>query len=57
VILRTEDRSKARVILSDDDRSSLAVYEEHLPALEPWCDDFLCTGRVEVVKTRWHLCC
>ena len=26
---------------------------------QPWIQDvlaFLCTGRVEVVKTRWHLC-
>ena len=27
---------------------------------QPWNLDvmaFLCTGRVEVVKTKWHLCC
>ena len=27
---------------------------------QPWNHDkmaFLCTGKVEVVKTRWHLCC
>ena len=27
---------------------------------QPWNEDvmaFLCTGRVEVVTTRWHLCC
>ena len=40
MILRAEDGSKARVISSDDDRSSLAVYVEHSPALEPRCDDF-----------------
>jgi len=40
VILRAEDGSKARVISSDDDRSSLAVYAEHSPALEPQCDGF-----------------
>ena len=59
VILRAEDRSKAQVILSDDDRSSLAVYVEHLPALEPQCHGFFFVyiGRVEVVETRWHLCC
>ena len=38
--LRAEDRSKARVISSDDDRSSLAVYAECLPALEPQSDGF-----------------
>ena len=40
MILRAEDGSKARVISSDDDRSSLAVYAEHSPALEPRCDGF-----------------
>ena len=40
MILRAEDGSKAQVILSDNDRLSLAVYAEHLPALEPRCDDF-----------------
>ena len=34
MILRAEDRSKARAISSNDDRSSLVVYVEHLPALE-----------------------
>ena len=38
--LRAEDRSKARVISSNNDQSSLAVYAEHLPALEPRCDGF-----------------
>ena len=37
-MLRAEDGSKAQVISSDNDRSSLAVYAEHLPALEPRCD-------------------
>ena len=32
--------SKAQVISSDDDRSSLAVYAEHSPALEPRSDGF-----------------
>ena len=32
VFLRAEDRRKAQVILSDDDRSPLAVYVEHSPA-------------------------
>ena len=40
MILRAEDGSKARVISSDDDQSYLAVYAEHLPALEPRCDGF-----------------
>ena len=40
MILRAEDGSKARVISSDDDRSSLVAYAEHLPALEPQCDGF-----------------
>ena len=40
VFLRAEDRSKAQVISSDDDRSSLAVYAEHSPALEPRSDGF-----------------
>ena len=40
VFLRTEDRSKAQVISSNDDRLSLAVYVEHSPALEPRSDDF-----------------
>jgi len=40
VILRAEDRSKARISSSDDDQSSLAVYAEHSPALEPRCDGF-----------------
>ena len=40
MILRAEDKSKAQVISSDDDQSSLAVYAEHLAALEPQCDDF-----------------
>ena len=57
MIQRAEDRSKVRVISSDDGQSSLAVYAEHLPGLEPRCDGFLCAGRVEVVKTGWHLCC
>ena len=37
-MLRAEDGSKARVISSDDDRSSFAVYAEHPPALESRCD-------------------
>ena len=40
MILRAEGGSKARVILSNNDQSSLAVHAEHLPALEPRCDDF-----------------
>ena len=40
MILRAEDGSRAQVILSDDDRSSLAVYAEHSPALELRCDGF-----------------
>ena len=40
MILRAEGGSKARVILSDNDQSSLAVHAEHLPGLEPRCDDF-----------------
>ena len=35
MFLRAEDRSKAQVISSDDDRSSSAVYAEHSPALDP----------------------
>ena len=42
MILRAEGGSKARVILSDNDQSSLAVHAEHLPGLEPRCDDFFC---------------
>ena len=41
-MIRAEDGSKARVISSDDDRLSLVVYVEHLPALEPRCDGFCC---------------
>ena len=33
---------KAKVISSGDDQSSLAVYAEHSPALEPWYDGFFC---------------
>ena len=40
MLLRAEDRSKAQVISSDDDQSSLVVYAEHLPALEPRSDGF-----------------
>jgi len=40
VILRAGDGSKAQVISSDNDRSSLAVYAEHSPALELQCDGF-----------------
>ena len=40
MILRAEDGSKARVISSDDDPSSFAVYVEYSPALEPQCDGF-----------------
>ena len=42
MILSAEDRSKARIISSDGDQSLLAVYTEHLPALEPLCDGFFC---------------
>ena len=42
MILRAENGSKTNVISSDDDRSSLAVYVEHSPALEPRCDGFFC---------------
>ena len=45
MILRAEDGSNARVILSDDDRSSLAVYAEHSGALEPRCDGFSVYGK------------
>ena len=57
VILRAEDRNKAQVISSDDNRLFLAIYAEHSPALEPSCDGFIVYKKVEVVKTRWHLCC
>ena len=40
MFLRAEDRSKAQVISSDDDRASLAVCAEHSPALEPRSDGF-----------------
>ena len=45
MFLRAEDRSKAQVISSDDDRLSdddlsLAVCAEHSPAFEPRSDDF-----------------
>ena len=40
VFVRAEDRRKAQVISSDNDRSSLVVYAEHLPALEPRSDGF-----------------
>ena len=40
MFLQAEDRSKAQVILSDDDQSSLAVYAEHSPALEPRSGSF-----------------
>ena len=43
MIWRAEDGSKARVISSNDDQSSLAVYAEHRLALEPRCDHFFCT--------------
>ena len=36
----SETEVKARVILRNDDRSSLAVYAEHSPALEPRSDGF-----------------
>ena len=40
--LQAEDRSKAHVILSDDDQSSLAIYaEQSLPSFETMA--FLCT--------------
>ena len=57
MFLRAEDRSKAQVISSDDDRASLAVCAEHSPALEPRSDGFSVYGGVEVVITQWHLCC
>ena len=38
MFLRAEDKSKAQVVSSDDDLSSLAVYAEHSPALEPRSD-------------------
>ena len=38
MILRAEDRSKVQVISGNDHRLSLAVYVEHLPALEPRYD-------------------
>ena len=40
MFLRAEDINKAQVISSDDGRSSLAVYAEHLPVLEPRSDGF-----------------
>ena len=40
MILRAEDGSKARVISSNNDPSSLAVYAEYSPALEQQCDGF-----------------
>ena len=40
MFLRAEDGSKAQVISSDDDQSSLAVYAEHSPALGPRSDGF-----------------
>ena len=40
MFLRAEDRSKAQVFLSKNDRTSLAVYAEHSPGLEPRCDSF-----------------
>ena len=38
--LESETEVKSRVISSNDDQSSLAVYAEHSPALEPRCDGF-----------------
>ena len=43
--LRAEGGSKARVISSDDDQSSLAVYAEHLLAVEPQCDGLFVYGK------------
>ena len=40
MFLRAEDRTEAQVILDGDDQSSLAVYAEHSPALEPRSDGF-----------------
>ena len=40
MFLRTEDRSNAQAMSSDDDRSSLVVYAEHSSALEPRSDGF-----------------
>ena len=40
MLVRAEDGSKAKVISSNDERSSLAVYAEHSPALEPRSDGF-----------------
>ena len=40
MFLRAEERSKAEVVLSNDDRLSLAVYAEHSPALETRSDGF-----------------
>ena len=53
MFLRAEDRSKAEVVSSDNDRSPMAIYTEHSPALELRSDDF----SVEVAIIRWHLCC
>ena len=36
----SETEVKSRVISSNDDRSSLAVYAEYSPALETRCDGF-----------------
>ena len=40
VFLWAEDTKKAQVILSNDDWLSLALYVEHLPALEPRSNGF-----------------
>ena len=55
VALLTEVKLKSLISSDDDDQSSLAVYVEHY-----WNQDlmaFLCTGGIEVMITRWHLCC
>ena len=54
MFLRAEDRSKAQVISSDDDRLLLAVYAEHLPALEPRSDGF---SVYQVAFVLLMLCC
>ena len=58
----SETEVKSRVISSNDDRSSLAVYAEHSPALEPRCDGFSVyrkgwSCQNQVVFVLLMLCC
>ena len=50
MFLGAEHRSKAQVISSNDDQSSLAVYAEHSLALERRSEGFFCVDLQEELK-------